>query len=191
MALIVSRRLNLDLDVRGFLDLVALGTVGDVMPMNRTNRILVSKGIALMESILRGGVDKPGIRALLKSRDKSFVSLWHPSWHVGVLGIVAGKLADQLGRPVAVFSRGKHQSVGSVRSVEGVNVYEGLKQLSSMFLKWGGHTQAAGLTLSSELLEEFSARAEEVFSSDPAPLRRHGASPREPQFTNLGGYKQT
>ena len=243
MALVVSRQLGLDIDVRNFLDLVALGTVGDVMPMNRTNRILVSKGIAVLEGVLRGTLSKPGVRALLKisgirngvsSRDiaysiaprlnapgrvgnpkislhllledraeraellarkveilnsrrraitdlvyrearerareqknRSFVSLWNPGWHVGVLGIVAGRLSAQLGKPVAVFAEGKEQSVGSVRSVEGIDVYEGLRQLSHLFLKWGGHSQAAGVTLSSGLLEEFSRRAEDIFEHVP------------------------
>lgn len=243
MALVVSRRLGLDVDVRNFLDLVALGTIGDVMPMNRTNRILVSKGIAVLEGVLRGTLNKPGLKALLRIsglrnsvssrdiaysiaprlnapgrvgnpkislhlllenrteraellarkveilnsrrraltdlvyrearhraeelKDRSFVSLWDPNWHVGVLGIVAGRLSAQLGKPVAVFAEGKDQSVGSIRSVEGIDVYEGLRQLSHLFLKWGGHAQAAGVTLSSELLEEFSRQAEDIFHHVP------------------------
>ncbi len=246
MGAVLSKRLGLGLDIRHLLDLVALGTVGDVMPMNRTNRILVTKGISVLEGVLRGGIRKPGVEALLKVsgikervsakdiaysiaprlnapgrisdpklslmllveknevranqlarkvealnskrraitdivyreaykralelRKSNFISLWDPEWHVGVLGIVAGRLSNLLGKPVAVFSQGKNHSVGSVRSVEGIDVYEGLSKLSHMFLKWGGHTQAAGLTLESELLEDFSRYADEVFSHVPKEI---------------------
>lgn len=240
IAAVLTKRLGIDRDVREFLDLVALGTVGDVMPMNRTNRILVTKGVSVLESVLSGSIYKPGVRALLgisgikskvsakdiaysiaprinapgrignpklslylltekdeerarlyakkiealnyrrrvitdivfreayrralELKESSFISLWDPGWHVGVLGIVAGRLSKLLGKPVAVFSKGSSHSVGSVRSVEGVDVYEGLSRLSHMFIKWGGHTQAAGLTLRSDLLDDFREEAEEVFS---------------------------
>ncbi len=240
---VLVRELGIDVDPRIFLDLVALGTVGDVMPMNVTNRILVSKGLSVLEGVLNGSVKKAGMRALLRyagvrervtSRDVaysiaprinapgrvsdpklslnlliekddrraeelarkveainsrrraitdrvyreayrkatqfgkgSFLTLWGRDWHVGVLGIVAGRLSSLLGKPVAVFSKGSSHSVGSVRSVEGVDVYSGLKKLSHMFLKWGGHPQAAGLTLETSLLERFSRSMEEIFSHLP------------------------
>ncbi len=243
---VLSRELGLEKDVRELLSLVALGTVGDVMPMNGTNRILVSKGISVLESILAGSIDRAGIKALLRTagvegsitskdiaysiaprinapgrigdpklalklllekdektalqlakkieslnikrrvitdrvykeayrkaltlRSENFISLWDKGWHVGVLGIVAGRLSSELGRPVAVFSKGENHSVGSVRSVEGIDVYRGLSKLSHMFIKWGGHPQAAGLTLESSLLESFSERAEEIFSHVPREL---------------------
>ena len=208
---LIVKELGLDFDVRQLLDLVAIGTVGDIMPMNRTNRILVSKGLSLMEGISRGSIVKPGIKALLSSsrlknnlsvKDiafsiaprlnapgrvgnprlslsllvekneqratllarkieslnsvrrritekvykearsqaesspyTNFLSLWGKEWHVGVLGIVAGRLSREIGKPVAVFSRGGSHSVGSVRSIEGVDVYKGLSKLSHMFLK--------------------------------------------------------
>ncbi|MDQ7083309.1 MAG: DHHA1 domain-containing protein [Aquificota bacterium] len=237
------------MDVREYLDLVALGTVGDVMPMNYINRILVHKGTKVLESVARGVIEKPGVKALMKvaqlngrvsakdiayslaprinapgrigdpmislklliesdpvraevlarkvemlnarrkaitesvyrsaysmavRREKeSFLSLWDSGWHVGVLGIVAGRIAEALGKPVAVFSRGETKSVGSVRSVEGIDVYEGLRKISHLFIKWGGHPQAAGITLDSSLLEEFRRSAEEVFRNvkrEPPPL---------------------
>jgi single-stranded-DNA-specific exonuclease len=249
IAAVLSKRLGLERDVRELLDLVALGTVGDVMPMNYINRILVHKGIKVLEGVARGVINKPGVRSLLKvsgigdkvsakdlayslaprinapgrigdpkvslklllERDPkraevlarkvdllnakrraitemvfrsayrkavrqegmSFLALWDRDWHVGVLGIVAGRIAEALGKPVAVFSKGETRSVGSVRSVEGVDVYEGLKKISHMFIKWGGHPQAAGITLESSLLEDFSRSAEEVFRNIkrvPPPL---------------------
>ncbi|WP_170144777.1 single-stranded-DNA-specific exonuclease RecJ [Hydrogenivirga caldilitoris] len=246
MGAVLAKRLGVDMDVRLLLDLVALGTVGDVMPMNRTNRILVSKGLSVLESVANGSLDKPGIKALLsisrigekvsakdiaysiaprinapgrvsnpklalellieenpkraellarkiervnlKRRaitdrvykeayqkaielsNKNFISLWSRGWHVGVLGIVAGRLSNLLGKPVAVFSKGKNHAVGSVRSIEGIDVYEGLSRLSHMFVKWGGHMQAAGLTLESRLLETFSRDVDELFSHVPREL---------------------
>ena len=98
-----------------------------------------------------------------RERDRNFIIVWDREWHPGILGIVAGRLAGELGKPVGVFALGKKKAVGSLRSSEDINIYEGVSKLSDMFLKWGGHDKAMGVTLPSERLEEFKEKVNELF----------------------------
>jgi len=96
-------------------------------------------------------------------KDKNFIVVWDENWHPGILGIVAGRLAGELGKPVAVFAKGNKKATGSVRSVEDVEIYSKISLLSSMFIKWGGHDKAMGLTLPSTRLEEFREKVNLLF----------------------------
>jgi len=80
----------------------------------------------------------------LREEDSSFVVVWDENWHPGILGIVAGRLAGELGKPVGVFSVGKSKAVGSLRSSEDISIYEGVSKLSEMFIKWGAWTSFSG-----------------------------------------------
>ncbi|HSA58887.1 MAG TPA: single-stranded-DNA-specific exonuclease RecJ [bacterium] len=79
-------------------------------------------------------------------------------WHLGVVGIVAAKLTERFGRPAIALSLGDdgREAKGSARSVPGFSVYEPLKRIESLMLKFGGHAAAAGLTLEAGRLDEFS-----------------------------------
>jgi single-stranded-DNA-specific exonuclease len=68
---------------------------------------------------------------------------------------VAGKLADQYKKPVLVLEKGESESTGSARSAGDFDIVECLKVHSHLLVKFGGHKQAAGLTLKSENLEIF------------------------------------
>ncbi len=78
-------------------------------------------------------------------------------WPRGVVGLVAGKLADEYKKPVVVFERGEAESVGSARSVGSFNVVEALSFAASHLTRFGGHKQAAGLTLLTDRFEQFYA----------------------------------
>lgn len=79
-------------------------------------------------------------------------------WHLGVVGIVAAKLTERFGRPAVALALGDDglEAKGSARSVPGFSVYEPLKRIESLMLKFGGHAAAAGLTLEAARLDEFS-----------------------------------
>ena len=77
------------------------------------------------------------------------------NWHQGVLGIVASKLLERYRKPVIVLSKEGEQVHGSARSLEGFQIHEGLKNCSDLLIKFGGHKQAAGLTLLPENIEIF------------------------------------
>jgi len=83
-------------------------------------------------------------------------------WHHGVVGIVAGRLAERFQRPVFVLGINPEtgQARGSGRSVPGFNLLEALETMKDLFERFGGHAQAAGVTLAAGRVEEFRQRFE-------------------------------
>ncbi len=227
------------------LDLVALGTVADVVRLDHNNRVLVTQGLRR----IRAGRMQAGIRALFAatgrdaSRAGSFdlgfligprlnaagrladmrlgieclvtddqgralniareldelnrqrrsiegemqaqaeaslaalavgdtftLSLFDPSWHQGVIGILASRVKDRHHRPVIAFARGADGELkGSGRSIAGLHLRDALdlvaKREPDLLLRFGGHAAAAGLTLRDADLPRFAAVFEEVVRS--------------------------
>ncbi len=81
-------------------------------------------------------------------------------WHRGVVGIVAGRLVERFHRPVIVLAEDPDQGVmqGSGRSIPAFHLLDALESMRDLLIRFGGHRQAAGLTLASERLEEFRQR---------------------------------
>ncbi|MDQ7073594.1 MAG: single-stranded-DNA-specific exonuclease RecJ [Gammaproteobacteria bacterium] len=223
----------LEPNLASYLDLVALGTVADLVTLDQNNRILVQQGLQR----IRSGVCRPGIAALIEVSGRTagrFVSsdfafalgprinaagriddmsvgincllsddheealalaqqldglnrerrsieaemqgeaegvleslknlgrkelpsglcLFQPHWHQGVIGIVAGRVKDQLHRPVIVFAaqeEGSEVIKGSARSIPDLHIRDVLASVASahpkLILTFGGHAMAAGLSL--------------------------------------------
>ncbi len=76
-------------------------------------------------------------------------------WHVGVIGIVASKIAEKYYRPTIVLSIDGGIAKGSGRSIPSFDLYEGLTQCRDVLTRFGGHKQAAGLSLQAADLEHF------------------------------------
>jgi len=79
-------------------------------------------------------------------------------WHQGVIGIVAGRLAEKYHRPVVVISldaTGTRPAVGSARSVPGVDLHQALSACSEYLMGFGGHAAAAGLTIEPARIDLF------------------------------------
>lgn len=81
-------------------------------------------------------------------------------WHPGVVGIVAAKLSDSLGKPVIVLSDTDGISRGSARSVPGFDIGQAIGDAADILQAHGGHNQAAGLTIETARLPELVARLE-------------------------------
>jgi single-stranded-DNA-specific exonuclease len=83
-----------------------------------------------------------------------------PEWHAGVVGIVAGRLVERYARPVFVLSEdpATGEAKGSGRSPANFHLLEALESMPDLFLKFGGHRQAAGLTMKSNRIPEFRDR---------------------------------
>jgi single-stranded-DNA-specific exonuclease len=79
-------------------------------------------------------------------------------WHRGVIGIAASKLVDTYHKPAIVLSVDGELAHGSCRSIPDFDILAGLESCSDVFLKFGGHKQAAGLTMEAARLPEFRAR---------------------------------
>jgi len=90
-------------------------------------------------------------------RDPALV-LADRGWHAGVIGIVAGRLAEKFHRPVVMIARDEHQgrpAIGSVRSVPGFDVHAALVACRAHLVTCGGHAAAAGLRIEDANIDAF------------------------------------
>lgn len=83
-------------------------------------------------------------------------------WKSGLIGLVAGKLCERFHHPAIVLSRQGENAVGSCRSIPGINIYQALDACKDLFLRFGGHEQAAGLTIPVANIPEFRKRLNRV-----------------------------
>jgi single-stranded-DNA-specific exonuclease len=85
------------------------------------------------------------------------------NWHRGVLGIVASRLVERFHRPVFVLSRNPEDGLaqGSGRSIRPFHLLEALEAMPELFDRFGGHRQAAGLTMACDRLDLFRERLNE------------------------------
>lgn len=104
---------------------------------------------------------------------ESAIVIYKKNWLKGVLGIVAARLVQEFGKPSIVFTESNGKLVGSARSVSALNLYDILDHCREYLDQFGGHSQAAGVTLLPENFERFfSAFAAKVKSFLPEGSRR-------------------
>ena len=97
---------------------------------------------------------------------RSGVAVYDPSWHQGVVGIVAGRLREKIHRPVIAFAEAgdaaPDELKGSARSLPGLHIRDVLDHIASRYpgliLRFGGHAMAAGLSLLSVPEEAWPSR---------------------------------
>ncbi|WP_155997147.1 single-stranded-DNA-specific exonuclease RecJ [Streptococcus ruminantium] len=85
-------------------------------------------------------------RTMIRS-DRPVQVLAREGWNPGVLGIVAGRLLEELQQPVIVLSIEADKAKGSARSTEAIDIFQALKDHQDLFIAFGGHAGAAGMTL--------------------------------------------
>jgi single-stranded-DNA-specific exonuclease len=238
----VRAELGQALDLRPLLDLVAIGTIGDVAPLDGDNRALVRAGLKIL-----GEARRPGVRALLelakidpgeplsaedvafriaprlnapgrlgapdlavqllladtldtahalaaeieqrqierkavqermleealaevereRYRERAAVVIGREGWNHGIVGIVAGRLAAELKRPVAVVGFDNGIGRGSVRGPRGARLHDALSACSPHLRRFGGHQAAAGLEVAFEQLAALRAAFESACASQP------------------------
>nr|WP_321256149.1 single-stranded-DNA-specific exonuclease RecJ [uncultured Pseudodesulfovibrio sp.] len=234
-------------DVRPLLDLVALGTIADIVKLTGQNRILVKNGLLLIKEAKRPGMAAlkvvsdyergaelgagqigfnlaPRINAagrmgdptkalnLLLAKDfdtampiaeelnainmerrrqeqeisdQAFeqaesmrhmagLVLYGEDWHPGIIGIVASRVVEKFYRPTLILCSPEASEgllKGSGRSIAEFNLYEGLKAVSGVLVGFGGHKQAAGMSLEAEnltaLREQFNQHVIDTLGPEP------------------------
>lgn len=144
----------------------AVGRLGDA---NIAVRMLISKQEAEAreiaefldsENIIRQNIEL-GImqeaEAMLKQDDLAgCIILANESWNVGVIGIVSSKLVDKYYLPTILLSIDEQGiAKGSCRSIQALDIYKALQSMQHLLLSFGGHHQAAGLSLHQDNIPEF------------------------------------
>lgn len=84
-----------------------------------------------------------------------------PDSHESIIGIVAGRIKEKYYKPVLVLTDGEGVIKGSGRSIEAYNMFEELSRVKDLFVKFGGHAMAAGLSIEKENIDELRRRLNE------------------------------
>jgi single-stranded-DNA-specific exonuclease len=98
---------------------------------------------------------------------------YQPHWHEGVIGIVASKLVDAFKVPAIVFTDSEKDGIikASCRSAGDLDIFNLLKSVEHLFIKFGGHKAAAGLSMPKENLKELVKLLNEKLKDIPAIVR--------------------
>ncbi|MDP3135364.1 MAG: DHHA1 domain-containing protein [Burkholderiaceae bacterium] len=102
------------------------------------------------------------------------IALFDPSWHEGVVGILASRIKDKLHRPVFAFAPGEGGIIkGSGRSIPGLHLRDALdlvaKRSPGLLIRFGGHAMAAGATVNAENFDKFREMFAQVAAELLAP----------------------
>ncbi|MCF0202622.1 MAG: single-stranded-DNA-specific exonuclease RecJ [Bacteroidaceae bacterium] len=96
---------------------------------------------------------------MIESQEQhSSIVLYDEGWKKGIIGIVASRVTEMYYKPTIVLTRDGDYAVGSARSVTGFDIYSAVKSCSDLFVNFGGHTCAAGMTLRWQNLNDFRIR---------------------------------
>ena len=93
-----------------------------------------------------------------KENENYALVLFSEDWHPGIIGIVASKIVEKYYRPTIMIAADENGiGKGSARSIKYLNLFEALKDNSKFFIDYGGHSQAAGLSIKKENIKDFAA----------------------------------
>ncbi|MFZ3031703.1 MAG: single-stranded-DNA-specific exonuclease RecJ [Candidatus Moraniibacteriota bacterium] len=93
--------------------------------------------------------------AVEKYADKKFIFAAGEHFPYGVVGLIAGRIAREFNKPTCVMTQGETTSTGSFRSIPELNIIEAIEECGDMLEKYGGHAQAAGMTIRNDRMEAF------------------------------------
>ena len=99
-------------------------------------------------------------RSMLQNRDipsMRAILLYSRDWNPGVMGIVAAKLAEEYYRPVLLFHQQENVLTGSCRSIPHIHLFNCLQKFEGLFIRYGGHAQAAGITMLHSNFDTFAS----------------------------------
>lgn len=119
-----------------------------IAELNRLNECRQQQEAEILDSAIEmvSHMDLAETRAIiLKSAD----------WNSGVIGIAASRISEMYHRPAILFSESDGILKGSARSIDGVNIHDALTFTKDLFLRFGGHAKAAGVTIESSRFEAF------------------------------------
>jgi len=122
--------------------------------------------------IIQKNVADAAVKSIIKNMktDSELINIvYDPEFHEGVIGIVASKLVETFEVPAIVFTNSEEKGVikASCRSAGNLNLFDALKACEDLFLKFGGHKAAAGLSMPEENLKEFRERMDQYLQSIP------------------------
>ena len=156
------------------LDLLTATTPDTARPLadrleraNQERRSLTDRGVTEAQEQVETRIDARGVPPIIivSSQD----------WMPGILGLIAGRLAEQYHRPAVAIARGPEVSRGSARSIPEFDIVDALRSSSGLFIRFGGHPQAAGFTVPTDSLPDLERQLgalahERLRGMDLAPM---------------------
>lgn len=133
---------------------------GDLVHMNESRKSMTALQV---EEALRL------IRESPLKEDRVLV-IYLPGCHESLAGIVAGRVRERYHRPVFILTDGEEAVKGSGRSIEAYSMYDELVKCSGLFIKFGGHPMAAGLSMERENIGELRRRLNEQCTLGPQDM---------------------
>ena len=130
--------------------------------LNRMNELRQAEEQEILDEAIRM-VDE------LDVSDKHAIVLASDRWNPGVIGIAASRLAELYNRPTVLFSDYNGSYKGSSRSIDGINIHDALKANSDLFVRFGGHAKAAGITMEKDMFDKCVKALEDYFRENCAP----------------------
>ena len=112
-------------------------------------------------------------------------------WPEGIIGLVAGRLSEEIHRPVFVLSQDSETSRGSARSSGGFNIIEALRERADLFERHGGHAQAAGFTIPNTNIEALHTHLLNWQANGAQPVDEIGSADTTPDLTGLITEQET
>ena len=108
------------------------------------------------------------VKEMLKTHGnyESVIVLYGKDFKSGILGIVSARITEEYNKPTILFSKIDEYLHGSARSIEGINIFEAIGACSSSLVDFGGHAQAAGITVEEDNLEIFSLELNDYISKN-------------------------
>lgn len=130
---------------------------------NRDRRIIQAEVVELAKEEVKRTMNSQSVINLVYS----------PEWHEGVVGIVASKLVELYGLPAIVLTNSEEKGVikGSARTAGELNIFDCLENCRDLFLKFGGHKAAAGMSFKAENLPLIRERLQNTIAKIPEILR--------------------
>lgn len=108
------------------------------------------------QKLLEQTVEEAAKKAFkLVQENKKIIILRDKNWSTGIIGLVASRLVEKFNRPAFVFGQLNNNWVGSARSIRQFHLIENLAKHREIFIRFGGHAQAAGMTIDDKLFTKF------------------------------------
>ncbi len=123
---------------------------------------------------IQSEVYKEALAIINDQNEQPFINIvYQPHWHEGVIGIVASKLVETFKTPAMVFTDASEDGIikASIRSAGKLNIFNLLQDSSNLFVKFGGHKAAAGLSMPKKNLEQLKINAANYLKEIPEILR--------------------
>ena len=117
--------------------------------------------------------------------DNRVLVIYLPDCHESIAGIVAGRIRERYYRPVYVLTDSEDGVKGSGRSIEAYHMFEELIKCSDLLTKFGGHRQAAGLSMESGKVDAFRRRLNENCTLTEKDLQEKVSIDMELPFSNI------